>query len=45
MSGCPIFRWYTFLPLRLASSENGTSFLIGDAGIDLPLSDIDGIII
>jgi len=30
--------------LRLASSENGTSFLIGDAGIALPLADIDGII-
>jgi hypothetical protein len=27
----------------LASSEYGTSFLIGEAGIDLPFSDIDGI--
>jgi hypothetical protein len=31
--------------LRLASSENGTSFLIGDAGIALPLSEIDGMVI
>jgi hypothetical protein len=29
--------------LRFASSEYGTNFLIGDAGIALPFSDIDGI--
>jgi hypothetical protein len=31
--------------LRFASSEYGTSFLIGEAGIALPLSDIDGIML
>src|SRR5690606_1239208 len=43
MSGCPIFRWYTFFPSFLACSAYGVSFLIGEAGISMPLFDISGI--
>jgi len=32
------------LPFFIASSAKGTSLLIGDAGIALPFSEIDGII-
>jgi hypothetical protein len=45
ISGCPILRWYTLTPLRFAASANGTSFLMGDAGIFLPLDEIPGMIL
>ena len=44
-SGCPMFRWYTFTPRALAASEKGVSFLIGDAGILVPRSDIPGMVL
>ncbi len=42
ISGCPMFKWYTFLPAALALSANGVSFLIGEAGICSPFSEIFG---
>jgi hypothetical protein len=44
MSGWPIFRLYTFMPLLFASSAKGASFLIGDSGIIMPFLEMDGIL-
>ena len=43
MSGCPMFKWYTLIPLSLALSANGTSLRMGEEGIAIPFSEICGI--
>jgi len=45
ISGWPIFKWYTINPLALAESDNGANFLIGEAGISIPLFEIFGIFV
>ena len=42
-SGCPMLRWYTFVPLFLAAAARGANLRIGLSGISRPRTDISGI--